>query len=63
MALTNRQICDDVRALVPNALSSDRIRCSHTYWSQKEGEYAVRRGLHQLQDEQTIVLDKKTHLY
>ncbi len=62
-SLTNREICDRVHAIIPHALSSDSIACSHTSWNQKEWEHEVRRAIYQLKVKGKIVFDSKNHLY
>jgi len=60
--LTNREICDRVHALIPDALSPDTVRCPHTHWKQWEWEHEIRRAIYQLKKKGKITLDKN-HLY
>lgn len=62
-SLTNHEICDEVHALVPHALSPDSISCPHTHWDQKEWEHEVRRAIYQLKVKGEIIYNSKSHLY
>jgi len=61
--LTNREICEKVRVLVPEALSSNSIDCSHTDGGQKEWKHEVRRAIYRLKVQEKIVFNPKNHTY